>query len=288
VNKVKNTELFQKHRTLKCKKHPLELGKRTFIMGILNITPDSFSDGGKYTQADQAVQHAVQMIDEGADIIDIGGESTRPGADKVSMDEELSRVIPIIKALKDRVNVPLSIDSYKANVADEAITAGAEIINDVWGMKKDPAMASVAAKHQCPVILMHNRPKAEYSHFLDEMVRDLQESIELAVNAGVDQEMIILDPGFGFGKTLEHNLFLVNHLHSIVNMGYPVLLGTSRKSMIHKTLGLQPNEVVEGTTVTTALGIAQGCQIIRVHDVKEAKKAAVMMDAISNHKHSFS
>ncbi len=268
-----------------CKRNPLPLGERTLIMGILNVTPDSFSDGGQYTQLDQALKRAQQMIADGAELIDIGGESTRPGADYVSIDAELERVIPVIEKLVKHINVPISIDTYKAKVADCALQAGAEIINDIWGLKQDSHMAAVAAKHQCPVILMHNRAEAVYDDFLSDMKKDLQESVDIALHAGIQQDRIILDPGFGFGKTLEHNLFLMNHLHHVTQMGYPVLLGTSRKSMIHKTLQLPPHDVVEGTTVTTAMGIAQGCKIIRVHDVKEAKKAAVMADAIVRHRH---
>lgn len=249
-------------------------------MGILNVTPDSFSDGGSYTTVEHAVQHALSMVEEGADMIDIGGESTRPGHAPVSLREELERVVPVIRELVRHVQVPISVDTYKAEVARQAIEAGAHIINDVWGFKADPDMAGVAAQAGCPVILMHNRPEAVYTDFLPEVLEDLQESIDLALGGGVKKTNIILDPGIGFAKSYEQNLWLMNRLEAIVELGYPVLLGTSRKSMIRTTLGLPPDDVIEGTAATTALGIAHGCDIIRVHDVQAMKRVAVMTDAI--------
>lgn len=268
---------------LQCRDKRLECGHRTLIMGILNATTDSFSDGGKYVTVDAAIQHAVRMVGEGADIIDVGGESTRPGAEKVAVEEELRRVIPVIEALKASVDVPISIDTYKAEVARRALEAGAHMINDVWGAKEDSEMASVAATYGCPIILMHNRKQMNYSDLLSDMKDDLMESIGLAKAAGVQDEQIILDPGIGFAKTMEHNLMLMNRLHEIVRLGYPVLLGTSRKSFIHNTLQLPTDQVVEGTAATVALGIAQGCHIMRVHDVLEMKRAAVITDAILSH-----
>ncbi|MGE6231252.1 dihydropteroate synthase [Paenibacillus chitinolyticus] len=267
-------------RTFAAGETSFELGRRTLIMGILNVTPDSFSDGGSYITVEHAVKHALSMVEEGADMIDIGGESTRPGHAPVSLREELERVVPVIRELVRHVRVPISVDTYKAEVARQAIEAGAHIINDVWGFKADPDMAGVAAQAGCPVILMHNRPEVVYMNFLPEVLQDLRESIDLALSAGVKKTNIILDPGIGFAKNYEQNLWLMNRLEAIAELGYPVLLGTSRKSMIRTTLGLPPDDVIEGTAATTALGIAQGCDIIRVHDVRAMKRVAVMTDAI--------
>jgi dihydropteroate synthase len=265
---------------LKCRDKTITLGARTLIMGILNITPDSFSDGGQYIQLEDAVSRARQMVAEGADILDIGGESTRPGHEPVSKEEELRRVIPVIEAISREVDIPISIDTYKAEVADQALKAGAQIINDVWGFKEDPEMAEVAARHGCPVILMHNRKSESYGDFLADVNMDLQESIHIAKRAGVEDSQIILDPGIGFAKSHNQNLYLMNHLSSIATLGYPILLGTSRKRVIRNTLDLPADDVVEGTAATVALGIAQGVSIIRVHDVKPMKRIAVMSDAI--------
>ncbi|RKN65776.1 dihydropteroate synthase [Paenibacillus ginsengarvi] len=268
-------------RTLRCRNLELKLGERTLIMGILNVTPDSFSDGGQYANISRAVERALEMVREGADIIDIGGESTRPGFAQVSVQEELERVIPVIEALTAAGHpVPISIDTYKAEVASEALKAGAHIVNDIWGFKENGDIAAIAAAYDCPVVLMHNRKAAEYTHFTAEVVADLRESINIAVQASVRAEQIILDPGIGFGKTLEHNLTLMNRLHHITALGYPVLLGTSRKSMIGKTLHVTPGDALEGTAATVALGIAQGCAIMRVHDVLAMKRVAVMTDAM--------
>ncbi len=254
---------------------------KTMIMGIINITPDSFSDGGTSFELEEAVKKAHRLVEDGADLIDIGGESTRPGADKVTLNEELRRVIPVIKALHDSgLKVPISIDTYKAEVAKQALQAGAHIVNDIWGLKEDPEMAQFIAEEQCPVIIMHNRRKAEYINLIEDVLTDLQESIQLAHLAGVQDQQIILDPGIGFAKTITHNLTLMNHLHSIVELGYPVVLGTSRKSMIQRTLSLPADQVWEGTAATVALGISQGCHIMRVHDVAQMKKVAMMTDAI--------
>lgn len=275
-------------RTLTYGKDTLELGRRTLVMGILNVTPDSFSDGGSYPTIEAAVRRAFQMVEEGADIIDIGGESTRPGFVEVSVQEELERVIPVIKALVAAgLPVPISVDTYKAEVADQAIQAGAMIINDIWGFTKDPRMAEVAAKHKCPVILMHNREEAVYDNYLSDVLSDLMASIKIAKQAGVADEHIILDPGIGFAKTYEQNLWLMNHLREIVELGYPVLLATSRKRMIFHTLNLPKNDVVEGTAATVVLGIAQGCDMVRVHDVKEIKRAVTMTDAIVRNQFNF-
>lgn len=257
-----------------------KLGERTYIMGILNVTPDSFSDGGKYDKVEEAIKHAKELIEAGSDIIDIGGESTRPGALYVSEEEEIERVVPIIKAIKERLDITISIDTYKSKTAEAAIKAGADIINDVWGFKKDKDMAMVAAKYNVSCILMHNRGNKPYDNILEDMIEDLEESINIALNAGVKRENIILDPGIGFAKTYEENLIVMNNLEKFKVLGYPVLLGTSRKSMIGLTLNLPVNERVEGTISTTVIGIMKGCEFIRVHDVLENKRAAVMTDKI--------
>ncbi|MEF7566207.1 dihydropteroate synthase [Bacillus infantis] len=265
---------------INCGPYELDYGKKTLVMGILNATPDSFSDGGKYFDADKAVKHALEMAANGADIIDIGGESTRPGFDEVSAEEELDRVIPVIRAVAKEVPLPISIDTYKAAVAEEAISAGAHIINDVWGAKKDPKMAETASRLGVPIILMHNRENRDYSVFVRDVLNDLYESIHIARNAGVKEENIILDPGIGFAKNLPYNLEMMRNLDTITSLGYPVLLGTSRKSFIGTILDLPVEERVEGTGATVCYGIQKGCQIIRIHDVKEMSRLAKMMDAL--------
>lgn len=257
-----------------------ELGKRTYIMGILNVTPDSFSDGGKFNEIDAAVNQARKLIEDGADIIDIGGESTRPGAEYVTEEEEIKRVVPIIKAIKEKLDVTISIDTYKARTAEESIKAGADIINDIWGAKYDKSMAKVAAKYNTPIILMHNRENKPYENLMEDVVRDLQESIDIALKAGVKKENIILDLGIGFAKTYEENLIVMNNCEIIKKLGYPMLLGTSRKSMIGLTLNLPVNERVEGTLATSVMGIIKGFEFIRVHDVLENKRVAIMTDTI--------
>lgn len=256
------------------------LGERTYIMGILNATPDSFSDGGKYNEVEEAVNHAKKLIEDGADIIDIGGESTRPGALYITEEEEIDRVVPIIKAIKENLDITISIDTYKSKTAEAAIKAGADIINDVWGFKKDKEMAKVAAKYNVPCILMHNRESKPYNNLMEDVLEDLKESINIALEAGVKNENIILDPGIGFAKTYEENLCVMNSVDKLKELGYPVLLGTSRKSMIGLTLNLPVDQRLEGTIATTVIGIMKGCEFIRVHDVLENKRAAVMTDKI--------
>ena len=257
-----------------------KLGERTYIMGILNVTPDSFSDGGKFNEIDAAVSQAKKLVEDGADIIDVGGESTRPGAEYVTEEEEIKRVVPIIKAIKKELDVTISIDTYKSKTAEEAIKAGADIINDIWGAKYDKNIAKVAAKYNVPIILMHNRKAKPYEDLMKDVISDLQESIDIALEAGVKKENIILDPGIGFAKTYEENLVVMNNCEVIKEMGYPVLLGTSRKSMIGLTLNLPVNERVEGTLATTVMGIMKGMEFIRVHDVLENKRVAVMTDTL--------
>ncbi len=259
----------------------MELTNKTWVMGILNVTPDSFSDGGKYTTVEQAVSRARQMIEEGADIIDVGGESTRPGYAMVSDDVEIGRVVPVIKALKKECDVLISIDTYKAAVAEAAVEAGADIINDIWGAKYDPAIAAVAAKWKVPIILMHNRDEASYQNFWRDVQKDINDSIQIALEAGVEKERIWLDPGIGFGKTLMHNIEMMQHLEEFVALGYPVLLGTSRKSLIGKVLELPVEERLEGSLATVCFGVDRGCQIVRVHDVKETSRVARMMDVLN-------
>ena len=262
----------------------INFDERTYVMGILNVTPDSFSDGGNYNEVDAAVKRAKEMVEEGADIIDIGGESTRPGADYVSEEEEIERVVPIIKAIKKELDVLISIDTYKSKTAEAAIKAGADIINDVWGFKKDSNMAKVAAEYNIPCILMHNREPKPYKNLMKDLIDDLIESINIALDAGVKRENIILDPGIGFAKTYEENLIVMDNLEKIVDLGFPVLLATSRKSMIGLALDLPVNERVEGTVATTVIGIMKGCRMVRVHDVLENKRACVMTDKIIDRK----
>lgn len=265
---------------VQCGPYTLDFEKKTYVMGILNFTPDSFSDGGKFYGIEKAVEHARQMVEQGADIIDIGGESTRPGYAVVSVEEELERVIPVINAVKQAVDVPISIDTYKAKVAKCALEAGAHIINDIWGAKADGEMAKVAAEYNAPIILMHNRKERNYTYFIRDVMNDLYESIQLAKSAGVKDEKIILDPGIGFAKDYHENVEMMQNLDKLVNTGYPVLLGTSRKSLIGHALNLPVTERMEGTGATVCLGIQKGCQIIRIHDVKEMSRMAKMMDAL--------
>lgn len=259
----------------------LTLGSRTLIMGILNATPDSFSDGGRYTNVEAAVAHAKAMVEDGADILDIGGESTRPGFEPVEVKEEIRRIVPVIRAVREALpHIPLSIDTYKAETARVALEAGAHIINDIWGLKGDPNMAAAAAEYGCPVIINHNRHARDYNDLVPDVLADLQSSVSIAHTAGIADEQIWLDPGIGFAKTHEDNLELLGRLSELSALGYPVLLGTSRKRFIKQTLNLPVEELVEGTAATVVLGIAHGCQIMRVHDVRAIKRAALMTDAI--------
>lgn len=258
-----------------------EFGKRTYIMGILNVTPDSFSDGGDFSCIDNAMKHAYEMEAQGADIIDIGGESTRPGHSYVDADEELKRVIPVLKKIKSAINLPVSVDTYKASVAEESLKNGADMINDVWGLTADENMANVIAEYDAWVCIMHNQNGTEYNKdIMDEICDFLEKSIEKAISAGIDRNKIVVDPGIGFGKTYEQNLEVLRRLGELKKLGYPVLLGTSRKSVIGNTLNVAPKERTEGTIATTVLGIRDGVDIVRVHDVHENLMAARMTDAI--------
>jgi len=258
-----------------------KIGERTYIMGILNFTPDSFSDGGVFNNINVAIEHVKKMIDDGADIIDVGGESTRPGYTLISDEEEISRVVPIIKAIKENFDITISIDTYKAKVAEKALEAGADFINDIWGFKKEKDMAKVAAKYNVPCCLMHNRDNEDYKNLMEDILDDLRESIKIAKEAGVRDENIILDPGIGFAKTYEQNLQTMSNLERFKELGYPILLGTSRKRMIGLALDLPVEERVEGTVATTVVGIMKdACDFVRVHDVLENSRASKMTDAI--------
>ena len=263
-------------------RYRLPLGQRTLIMGILNLTPDSFSDGGIYNHVESAVNRARQMVNEGADIIDIGGESTRPGSKQISVEEELKRVMPVIEALnKDtRISVPLSIDTYKAQTARAALHAGVDMVNDVWGLKADPKMGAVVAEAGAAICLMHNRNSTEYRDLVPDIIAELRESLTLARQSGIGDHRILIDPGIGFGKDVKQNIEIMRRLADFSCLGYPLLLGTSRKSMIGKTLDLPVHERLEGTAATVAYGIAAGAEVVRVHDVAEMKRVALMTDAL--------
>ena len=230
-----------------------DLSGHTYVMGILNVTPDSFSDGGKFIDKDEAVKRSLQMIEEGADIIDIGGESTRPGFTPVSAELQIERVVPVIEEIKKNIDIPVSVDTYDAKVAKAALEAGCDIVNDIWGLKKDPDMAKVIAGYDAYCVLMHNRDNPDYTNFRKDLLSDCREILEIAKAAGIDKDKIILDPGVGFGKTREQNLIAINHMDDLKELGYPILLGTSRKSVIGLTLDLPVDERLEGTLATTVI-----------------------------------
>jgi dihydropteroate synthase len=271
-------------------------GERTYVMGVINPTPDSFSGDGLGNDVTAAIAQAERMIEEGADILDVGGESTRPGSEPVDEAEEVRRVIPVVEALRERTDAVISIDTYKAKVAESALAAGASIINDVWGLRMEPSLAEVAARHGVPLILMHNRsrPKdavqterlggryqgVQYKDLLGDILRELRESINIALEAGVERENIIVDPGIGFGKTVDQNLQLIRDLSELKVLGRPILVGPSRKSFIGYTLDRPPEERVQGTGAVVALAIANGTDIVRVHDVREMVDVARMTDAV--------
>ncbi|MBU0895270.1 MAG: dihydropteroate synthase [Candidatus Omnitrophica bacterium] len=266
----------------------LDLTRRACVMGILNVTPDSFSDGGRFFDSKKAVRHSLAMVNDGADIIDVGGESTRPGSRGISAGEELRRVIPVIKALAQRSRVPISIDTMKSEVADEAIRAGATIVNDVSGLKYDNKMASVAAKHDVSLIIMHMRgtPRnmqlsPRYRDTVRDIISDLRLAISKAVKAGVDSRKIVIDPGIGFGKTLRHNLEILNRLEEFKELKAPICIGTSRKSFIGRVLGVEdPGERIIGTVATCVIALMKGARLIRVHEVKEALQAVRMTESV--------
>ena len=259
-------------------------GERTFVMGILNVTPDSFSGDGLISARDPvgaALDQARRMVDEGADLLDIGGESTRPGHVPVEAAEEIGRVIPVIAAVRQALpDIPLSIDTTKAVVAEAALAAGANLLNDVWGVGPDPGMAELAANARVPLIVMHNKEEARYDDVVSEVVDGLRAALQRAERDGVPPEHLIVDPGIGFGKTVDHNITLLNHLDALTALGRPILLGTSRKSTLGRILDLPPDQRLEGTLATTALGVAAGVDIVRVHDVRANVRAARVADAI--------
>ncbi|HEX9387311.1 MAG TPA: dihydropteroate synthase [Anaerolineales bacterium] len=300
-----------KSESLQIGNHIFNWGSRTFVMGILNVTPDSFSgdgilalpkehrddESGAAGEVEAAIHQARDFLANGADILDVGGESTRPGSQPVNADDEMERVLPVIEAIaKEFPDALISIDTYKAKVAEAAFKAGAQILNDVWALRADPELAPLAAAFRVPVILMHNRSNpasvevraqlgnayigSTYENLMEDVKRELLVSVELAVKAAIEETRIVLDPGIGFGKTREHNLELINRLDEIRALGYPVLLGPSRKSFIGFTLDLPADQRVEGTAATVAVGITRGADIIRVHDVKEMARVAKMTDAI--------
>lgn len=250
-------------------------------MGILNRTPDSFFDGGRYSEINSAVEHILSMILEGADIIDVGGESTRPDSVPIDVNEEIERVVPLIKEISQKCDIPISIDTYRAKTAEAAIKAGACLVNDVWGLKADPNMADVVAQYGVPICIMHNRKTPNYQNLIDDIKSDLSKSIEIALKSGIKDENIILDPGIGFGKTYENNIEIMNKIEKIKLMGFPLLLGISRKSIIGLTLDLPAEDRLEGTIAANVIGILKGVDIIRVHDVGQNKRAAIMADKIA-------
>jgi dihydropteroate synthase len=275
------------HYSIRCRKRTLILGKRTLLMGVLNVTPDSFSDDGFFFDKEKAIAHGLRMVEEGADIIDIGGESTRPGSKPLELEEELRRVIPVIESLAKEVDVPISIDTYKSTVAQRAIEAGAEMINDISGLHFDPSLAQLAAKEDTPLVLMHIRGTPEtmqkdvhYDSLFSEILQYLKDSIQRAESTGLDPRQIIIDPGIGFGKTVEDNLLIIKNLYEFRILGKPILLGTSRKTFIGKILNTEVGDRLEGTLSSIAIGVLNGAHIIRSHDVLQAKKAIAVADAI--------
>lgn len=263
-----------------------DVANHTYVMGILNVTPDSFSDGGKYNHLDEALFRVEQMVQEGADIIDVGGESTRPGYVMIPDEEEIERTVPVIEAIKSRFDIPVSIDTYKSKVAKANVKAGADLVNDIWGLKYDEKMAPFIAKEKIPCCLMHNRKVADYKNFIAEMKEDLKKTIKIAKDAGIKKKRIILDPGVGFGKTYDNNLEAIRYLNELCEMGFPVLLATSRKSVIGLSLDLPVEERVEGTLATTVMGVMNGAAFVRVHDIKENKRAIMMTEAVLGRKDS--
>ncbi|RCW63025.1 dihydropteroate synthase [Saliterribacillus persicus] len=268
------------HKALKTNKKNFYYNKETLVMGILNVTPDSFSDGGSYLELENAISQGLKMEAEGAHIIDVGGESTRPGHIKISEKEEIARITPIISALSNKLTIPISIDTYKSNVAQAALEAGASIINDVWGAKYDPRIAEVAAHFNAPIILMHNRSNQDYIDLIPDMLEDLKESIRIAKEKGVSDEQIILDPGVGFAKSYEGNLEVIRNLEHFSTLGYPVLLGTSRKSFIGHAVDLPVTQRDEATGATSCYGVSKGVNIVRVHNVEMNVRLVRMMDII--------
>lgn len=272
---------------MNCRGKQLDFGQRTLIMGVLNVTPDSFSKGGRYFEVDSAIAHAKRMVNEGADIIDIGGESSRPGALSISADEELARVLPVVKGLVSEIPVPISIDTYKAHVARRVLREGAHIVNDITALKGDSDMATVASEMQAGLVLMHMKGNPQtmqrspaYQNVISDILLFFQDCIGGAEKKGIHPDNILIDPGIGFGKTTEHNLEILRRLRDFQSLNKPILIGTSNKSFIGKILNLPVNDRREGTAATVAWAISQGADVIRVHDVKAMRRVAQMTDAI--------
>ncbi len=268
----------------------MKIGNREFdtkhhcyVMGILNVTPDSFSDGGKWNTVDQALYRVEEMMAQGADLVDVGGESTRPGYVRISDEEEIGRVAPVLEAIHQRFDIPISLDTYKSQVARAGIQAGADLINDIWGLKADPEMGKVIADAELPCVLMHNRKEADYGVFLEDVASDLAESLRLAEEAGIREDRIILDPGVGFAKSYENNLEIMDRLEELRVFGCPILLAASRKSVVGLTLDLPASDRLEGTLATTVVGVLRGASFIRVHDIAENVRAIRMTEAILRH-----
>ena len=278
-------------RVFKCGDRALKLGEKTYIMGILNVTPDSFSDGGKFLDPGAAIDHAKLMVEQGADIIDVGGESSRPGSDPVSVKEEKRRVLPVIRRLVKELDVPLSIDTYKSEVAKDALEAGACLVNDISGLRFSPDMAAVAAGAKASVVVMHIKgtPKTmqkapRYKNVVKEVLGQLKVQTDMARKAGVPKDRILVDPGIGFGKTVDHNCELIAEIGQLRKLGYPILIGTSRKTFIGKILGTEVDDRLEGTIASNVVAVLGGVDFVRVHDVKEIKRALTMTDRLVRRK----
>lgn len=267
-------------KILDCRGKSLTIGKKTLVMGILNTTPDSFSDGGKFNDMERALEHALEMVENGADIIDLGGESTRPGHIPVDSKTEKERLLPVLKRLVQKIKVPISVDTFKGDVAEAVLDEGANIINDQWALNYDSKIASIVARYKAPIILMHNQKGNQYQDMLGDMISYFNESIQKGLEAGIEKHNMIIDPGIGFGKDLAQNLEVMHRLEELNCVGLPVLLATSRKGMIGKTLDLSVDQRVEGTIATVVLGITKGVDMVRVHDVKEVARAVKMTDAM--------
>lgn len=279
----KNMDAGNMNGKMKIGTKEFDTSGHTYVMGILNVTPDSFSDGGKFQQMDQALHHVEEMLCAGMDVLDVGGESTRPGYTLLSDQEEIERVSPVIEAVKSRFDVPISLDTYKSAVAEAGIKVGADLINDIWGLKYDGTMAKVIAEYNVPCCLMHNRRDTNYENYMSDVVEDLRETLRIAEKAGIAKDKIILDPGVGFAKSYENNLEIIDRLDLLSALEMPILLGTSRKSVIGLSLDLPATERVEGTLVTTVYAVQKGAMFVRVHDVKENVRAIKMAECIRDH-----
>ncbi len=283
---MKNFDFFmrfgikEKGQSMKIGNKEFNIGDKTYIMGILNVTPDSFSDGGNFNNLESALRQTEKMINEGADIIDVGGESTIPGHTVITEAEEIIRVIPVIENINKNFDIPISIDTYKSKVAEAALNVGADIVNDIWGFKRDKKIADVTKRFDAVCCLTHNRDNTKYINFMDEVLDDLRESVDIAVQAGISKDKIIIDPGVGFGKTYENNIEIINNVDRLNELGFPILLASSRKSVIGITLDLPVNERLEGTLATTVFGVIKGCGFVRVHDVKENKRIIMMTEKL--------